>query len=140
MNHKHGHRHTKLYNSWLSMRRRCHDVNHIEYPRYGAKGIVVCDNWKNSFIDFMLWAYENNYVCGLQIDRINNDLGYFPENCRWVTAADNARNRRFVKLDEQKVKQIKERVKEGELQVNLSKEYGVCKSTINRIVLGKNWK
>lgn len=83
-----------LLSVWVSMKTRCHTEKHKSYERYGAVGVTVCDNWRKSFPDFYYWAMSNGYKKGLQIDRINNDLGYSPDNCRFVTAKENVRNRR----------------------------------------------
>lgn len=82
-----------LYNVWRSMNRRCHDTNYRQYIGYGARGITVCDEWRENFESFVIWAKANNYQKGLQIDRIDNDGGYYPENCRFVSAMQNANNR-----------------------------------------------
>ena len=90
---KHGENKTKLHNEWQRIRSRCmgYDMHHKKY--YTDRGITVCDEW-NDYTKFRDWALANGYKEGLQIDRINNDLGYFPENCRWVTRERNMRNRR----------------------------------------------
>ena len=63
------------------------------YHRYGGRGISHCDEWKD-FEPFHEWAMESGYKDGLSIDRIDNNGDYCPENCRWVTASDNSKNRR----------------------------------------------
>lgn len=60
--------------------------------RYGGRGITVCEEWKNDFATFKEWAMENGYADNLTIDRIDNDNGYFPENCRWATKKVQQRN------------------------------------------------
>ena len=83
-----------LYEVWRSMNRRCHEPNNQQYVRYGARGITVCEEWRSDFESFVNWARANNYQKGLQIDRIDNDKGYSPDNCRFVSAMRNANNRR----------------------------------------------
>lgn len=90
----HGHRHTRIYGIWNTMVARCHRKNTKAYPAYGGRGITVCDEWKNSFQSFYDWAMENGYNDGLSIDRIDNDKGYSPVNCRWVTMETQSNNRR----------------------------------------------
>lgn len=93
-NKVHGMTKTDIHNKWLSMKQRCFDKNHSSYKRYGALGITVCDEWKDNFINFRDWSYENGYKEGMSLDRIDNSKGYFPGNCRWVTWKDQCNNRR----------------------------------------------
>lgn len=83
-----------LYGVLMNMRRRCHNPDHAAFPSYGGRGIVVCDEWRNSSRSFVAWAISAGWRTGLQIDRRDNDGPYSPENCRFVTAAVNNRNRR----------------------------------------------
>lgn len=83
----------RLYSVWRTMHRRCSDPNHGSFKRYGGRGISVCHEW-SSFDSFLSWAVQNGYSYGLSLDRIDNDSGYSPKNCRWVTAKDQNRNRR----------------------------------------------
>lgn len=82
----------KLYRTWLNMKARCYNPKRRDYKNYGAKGIQVCDDWKNNFVNFKDWALNSGYTDGLTIDRIQNDKGYFPHNCRWVTMKQQQRN------------------------------------------------
>lgn len=90
----------KLHGVWVAMRQRCYNPNCESYPDYGARGILVCKEWKNSYLIFFEWAINNGYAVGKKIDRIDNDLGYSPENCRFVTTLRSLRNRRNVVLYE----------------------------------------
>lgn len=94
INFKHGGRYTKLYNIWCGMKERCSNPNCEAYKNYGARGISVCKEWIDDFFAFENWANENGYKQGLQIDRINNNSGYSPDNCRFVTPKENNMNRR----------------------------------------------
>lgn len=88
----HGQSHTKLYHVWTGMVNRCENIDNKSYPRYGGRGIKVCEEW-HEFPAFQKWAVSHGYDDGLEIDRIDNDGNYCPENCRWVTRLENARNK-----------------------------------------------
>jgi hypothetical protein len=85
---------TLLYKVWASMLNRCSNEKHKAFPSYGGRGITVVDSWKD-FKIFSQWAYENGYEDKLSIDRIDNNLGYFPNNCRWTTNKVQGRNTRI---------------------------------------------
>ena len=92
---------TKLYKVWTSMKCRCLNKKDKRYYDYGGRGITVCDEWLE-FKSFMDWAYANGYNDGLAIDRIDNDKGYCPENCKWSTTKEQARNKRtthYIEID-----------------------------------------
>ena len=91
---KHGKKHTRLYNIWCGIKQRCYDVNSNNYKRYGARGIVVCDEWKNDFMSFYNWAMNNGYQDDLSIDRMDNNGNYEPCNCRWATIETQSNNKR----------------------------------------------
>ncbi len=81
-----------IYEVWKSMVRRCTCPTHKSFHRYGARGITVCEEWL-TFQNFYDWSVNNGYQRGLQLDRQNNDIGYCPENCCFVTPKVNANNR-----------------------------------------------
>ena len=95
-NKTHGLCQSRLYHIWRGMKSRCYNVNEKSYKRYGARGIKICDEWlnkENGFINFYNWAMANGYNDTLSIDRIDNDKGYFPKNCRWTTIQCQNNNR-----------------------------------------------
>lgn len=87
----HGMTRTRLYRVWCGMKERCSNPNNKSFERYGDRGINVCDEWMK-FEPFMNWSLSNGYGEGLTIDRINNDRGYSPDNCRWVDYKTQNRN------------------------------------------------
>lgn len=93
---KHGHSTTttisKTYKSWDDIIQRCTNHNNPYYYCYGGRGITICERWRDAFVNFLEDMGEAPK--GYQIDRINNEKGYYKGNCRWVTPKINNRNRR----------------------------------------------
>jgi hypothetical protein len=90
----HGGSYSRLYRILRGMKTRTNNPNVKDYPRYGGRGIKVCDEWKNDFAAFRDWAMANGYDDRLSIDRIDNDGNYEPSNCRWVDSKAQNNNRR----------------------------------------------
>lgn len=85
---------TRLYRTWMSMKRRCDTSTVKNYADYGGRGINVCDEWLHNFEAFRNWSLENGYADDLTIDRINVDGDYCPDNCRWSTQLEQQNNKR----------------------------------------------
>lgn len=77
------------------MKDRCYNPHHVHYSDYGGRGIIICPDWKDNFQAFYDWAMSHGYSDNLSIDRIDDDKGYYPENCRWATALEQQNNTRF---------------------------------------------
>ena len=90
--HKHGQCKSRLYRIWSNMIQRCSNPKNDNYHLYGAKGVAVCEEWKD-FSVFSKWAMESGYSDNLSIDRIETNKGYSPKNCRWATPQEQTDNR-----------------------------------------------
>ena len=82
---------TQLYRCWSNIKSRCYNKKVRSYVDYGAKGIVMCDEWLHDFPAFAKWSEEHGFQEGLTINRKNSDKNYCPENCEWVTLEENSR-------------------------------------------------
>lgn len=95
----------RLYSVWNMIKQRCLDPNCKSYKNYGGRGITICDEWSNDYETFRTWSLQNGYDPEAKnhectIDRIDNDKGYSPDNCRWVEMKVQARNTRANRIIE----------------------------------------
>lgn len=159
---------TPEYQSWINMRARCTNPNNASWPRYGGRGITVCDRWQgpDGFINFLAdvgykpWPFE-----WFSLHRIDNDGNYEPGNVKWSDATEQARNRNLdglprgehhfsrlhpelldrgalahnVKLTEDQVRQIVRLLADGQPQSAIATRFGVEQTNISSIKTGKTW-
>ncbi len=148
---KHGHtinrKASSTYRVWQALIKRCTDTEGKYYKDYGGRGINVHDLWLKDFKYFLADMGESPFP-GAQLDRINNNDDYYTDNCRWVSAAENSRNRRSCQINMEKANEIKKAVQElkdkhGKLPYGSGPElmmrFGVSLNIIRDIARGKTW-
>lgn len=124
-----------LINRREGMIERCNNANHRKYSNYGGRGITVCQAWLDSPQAFVDWALANGFSPELQIDRIDNNKGYSPDNCRWVTARDNIRNRSNSVITPTIAAQAKFLYQIEEVTIkDIADYFGVNKSTMANVL------
>jgi len=129
----------RLHRIWSNMKARCFTETHQSYHNYGARGISVCDEWENDYLSFHLWAMQNGYKSHLTIEREDNDKGYSPSNCKWVTKKENRRNTRTVRLTMESAEQIRAMCRQGESRKEIARKFKISKSHVDNIAVGNRW-
>jgi len=137
--YKHGLGGTKAYNVHHNMLARCYDPTHKSYKDYGARGISVCDRWRRSVHAFI--ADMGEPPPGLTLERINVNGSYEPQNCKWATRTEQARNHRNGKLTHAMARAIRMTYAAGGIsQAVLAREYGINQTMVSVVVRNKCWK
>jgi hypothetical protein len=93
MGYSHGENHNLFnhgtYSVWIGIKKRCYNVKCVSFKNYGSRGIIMCDEWKNSFLSFYNFCISHGWKDGLHIDRIDVNGNYEPKNCQFITQAEN---------------------------------------------------
>ena len=137
----HGMSETKTYHAWEAMKQRCYNSNSNKYYNYGAKGIVVCDQWLHSFPNFLKDMGEA--PDGMTLDRINGSMIYSKETCRWADyTTQNQEGRSATKLTADLVRKMRSLHNDGKTwqEIKNMLSLDVSRRTIQRAISGSTWK
>jgi hypothetical protein len=132
----------RIYQTWRDMKNRCSNPNSQGFHRYGGRGISVCVKWQQSYLAFKKWALENGYKDNLVIDRINNDRGYNPYNCQWITGSENSIKANKGKMSKKRKLTIKNA---SDIRASiltppkLALMYNVSRAAIHQIIKNKTY-
>lgn len=129
----------RLRKIYEGMNARCYNPAHVSAKIYFNKGITICDAWLHNPSDFYRWSFDNGYTESLTLDRIDNQLGYSPENCRWTNKdiqSQNSINSKLCIEDVRKILLMLPEVPQNEIALI----FGVSKGLINGIARGYRWK
>jgi hypothetical protein len=135
----HGKRQSPEYTAWAGMKERCSGKKNRWRKNYYERGISVCALWDLSFESFFAYMGEKPSK-NHSLDRINNNGNYEPGNCRWATAAQQTRNSRSTKLNEEKVENIRIMRLNGISYKDIGSKYGISDVTASRIARGISWR
>lgn len=128
----------RLAQTYKHMTARCYNKENKDYYNYGGRGIIVCEEWIKDRNSFCSWALKSGYKDSLSIDRIDGYKGYYPENCKWANAKEQARNTRRNVLTLEKAEQMRKEV--GATQKELAEKYNVSTSTVWLVINNRIWK
>lgn len=132
---KYGDSRERVHNIWYLMKFRCEDSSSPAYQNYGGRGITVCPEWSDGidgYFRFKEWALSNGYTDELSLDRIDNDKGYSPDNCRWVgtiTQANNKRSNVFYEFNGT-----------SKTLAQWARDFNINYKTVHRRVVGLGWE
>ena len=136
---KHGFANTPLQRVWIQMRYRCGNPKAPNYPNYGGRGIAVCEEWRK-FRAFHEWAVANGYRKGLPIDRRDNNGPYSPDNCRFISTAENTQNSRQAKINAAIARKIRARKANGETARAIAKSLHLSEKLVGDVIRRRTWK
>lgn len=139
-NTKHGLSHTRLFKIWSHIKARCYNSKCERYINYGGRGIIICEEWRNSFKSFYDWAMANGYQEDLSIERINNNGNYEPNNCKWIPMEQQAKNKQnsvFYSFNGRNysLKELSElfNINKGTLQSRLQRKWSIEKALSTKV-------
>jgi predicted DNA-binding protein (UPF0251 family) len=129
----------RLHNLYHNMMNRCYNPKNDHFKFYGARGITVCDLWKNNKNNFINWCINNGQAVNLQIDRIDVNGNYNPNNCRFVDSKTNSRNRTSNRCNYEKLELIKIFIVNGLSNKDISQLFDVSQRTVSHIKNNTQW-
>lgn len=139
-NFKHGESESKIYRLWAGIKLRCNCPTATNYKYYGGRGISVCEEWSSDPIAFFEWAKKNGYKDGVEIDRIDNDGNYTPENCRFVDHMINSQKRSNTRCNIDQAAHVKQLLKDGFTVRQAADKAGIPYMSAWHISKGNTWR
>lgn len=128
---KHGKSNLRINKTYRSMKDRCCNPNCRDYKNYGGRGITICKEWLDNFMNFYNWAMATGYSDNLTIERINVNGNYEPSNCTWIPKEEQAQNQR-------KSRKVQIDGKSYTTVARACKNEPICPTTLYKIINGYN--
>jgi ribosomal protein S25 len=129
---------TPTYRTWYSMIERCTNPSNASFKNYGARGITVCKEWAESIENFV--SDMGLRPPGKTIDRIDSNIGYTKDNCKWSCDLEQQRNKRNVVINEKLAEEIRAECARGNTQTSVARRLNVHPSLVSRIIKREIWK